>query len=362
VELAPELNGIASWYDKQLGRELLDRNAGLHGNQAVHAVPRGGRNAINLKQPVEFDRTASPAGRLTHRAAGPVYQELTVTTSLPGCPEIRQTVRLYNDLKVIDLCNVVDKDEVFDPEGVFFAFPFDVPDPTFRLQIADAVMRPGQDQLPLSCRDFYSIQQWADVSGPDFGIVFAPLEAPLVILSDFNIYKWADALDFDKGHLYSLPINNYWHTNFRAGQRGEIPVRYRLNSYAGDHDPIRDTQFAWQPFYPLLTTWLESSTSRGRSRSDGSLISIEGDPVVISCIKVSEAKDAIIVRLLEMRGKPSRCRLSFNLPRRRSIARAFAASVLEEPREDLPIDGNSMSVELRPNEIFTLGVVLDAER
>ena len=356
IELSKELDGIASWHDKQLNRELLDAKADFRGNQALHEKPIGGRIAIGRKKPVEFERTASMSGTMVQRVSGRVFQQLTFKTSLPGCPEIRQTVRLYNDLKLVDISNVVAKDEIVEPEGVYFAFPFDVPTPTIRFQIADAVMQPGKDQLALTCHDFYSIQQWADVAGDGFGIVFAPLEAPLVVPSDLNVYKWADKLTFDKGHLYSLALNNYWFTNFRAVQSGQIPSRYRLTSYAGGHDPIRATQFAWQPFYPPLTSWL-TADGRGTWPVAGSLIRAEGDPVVISCIKVAESGDAIIVRLLEMRGQPSRCKLTFTLPVRRQVTRAYAATVLEEPGQSLPVSGNAVTVELRPNEIFTVGVV-----
>ncbi len=356
LTVSPEAGGLVSWFDKRLKRELLDRDADYRGNQAIYETPIGGRDAINKKRPVRFKRVAARDGRWGPRVEGPVFSELTIEASLPSCPRIKQRVRLYNDLELVDVVNAVTKEEVYEPEGVYFAFPFDVPSPEIRFQIADAIMRPGKDQLTYSCQDFYSIQHWVDVCGDGFGVVLAPLEAPVVVASDLNVYKWADQIAFDTGHLYSLVMNNYWYTNFKAGQGGTLTFRYRLTSYARAHDSVRTTRFAWQPFYPLEPVWLTAGQRAGQCLHR-SLLEIEGDPVVVSCLKLAETGDALIVRLLEQRGKPSRCTLKFNLPGGRQIDRACTAAPVETPRDALTVSDNAVAVQLRPNGIATIGVV-----
>ena len=352
----PQRGGLTSWRDKQLGRELLDPKATYLANQAIYERSLDGREAITKKRPTRFKRTVPQGGKLVSQTAGPVFQEMVIETSLPSLPTIRQHVRLYNELKIVDINNVVMKEEVFEPEGVYFAFPFNVPTPEIRFQIANAVMRPGKDQLTYSCQDFYSIQQWADVAGRDFGVILVPLEAPLVLAGGLNAYQWADQIDFNNGHLYSWPMNNYWVCNFRAGQSGTMPFRYRLTSYAGDHDSLRATQFAWQPFYPPMVQWLKPNSKKTPQPSQ-SLVTIEGDPVVVSCVKTAEAQDAIIVRLLEVRGKPARTTLRWNLPGGRKIASAFSADCVERPGSPIAVADNAITVSLRPNEIATVGIV-----
>ncbi len=356
IEVSPDRAGLTSWYDKTLRRELLDAKAPYRGNQAIYETPVGGRDAINRKQPVAFKRTPARSGKLVAHTVGPVFSELTIATSLPTCPRIEQRVRLYNRLDVVDVTNVVTKTETVDPEGVYFAFPFNVPSPEIRLHIANAVMRPGKDQLPLTCHDFYSIQHWADVAGDGFGVVLTPIDAPLVVVSDMNVYTWADKLAFNTGHLYSLVMNNYWYTNFKASQDGTLTFRYRLTAYAGPHDPIRATQTSWGPFHPLRAVWLPESGGEVPTSSQP-LLTLAGDPVIVSCVKVAESDDALIVRLLEMRGKPADCRLTFSLPAGRTVARAFAANVVERPSGPLKTDGNTVSVRLGANEIATIGVI-----
>ncbi len=356
LTVSPRDGGITSWYDKTLQREMLDANAPYKGNQAIYETPIGKREVIDQKKPVAFNRVAALNGKRLRRVQGAVYDELVIETALPTCPRIEQAIRLYHELPVVDVVNIVDKQEVYEPEILYFAFPFSVPAPEIRLQIADAVMRPGKDQLTYTCHDFYSIQHWADIAGDGFGIVLAPLEAPLLSVSDLNAYKWADRITFDKGHLYSMVMNNCWTTNFKAGQGGKIPFRYRLFSYAGRHDPVASTHKAWQPFFPLSPVWLQSATSPAPSVSEP-LLKLEGDPVIVSCIKKAETTDALVIRLLEQRGAPARCTLRFALPGHRRIAKAFSATAVEIPRQPLTVKDDAVTVELRANQIATLLVV-----
>ena len=341
------------WRDKKLDRELLDGAAGISGNQPVLETPLGGREAVSRKQPVTFERTAATNSAWEARVDGPVFSEVTTRASLPGCPAIVQHVRLYHDLPFVEIENVVTKEEVLDPEVFYFAFPFDVPRSEYRLQIADASMRPSADQLPYSCFDFYSIQQWVHVAGPDGGVVFAPLEAPVVSLGGINTYRWADSLSFDNGHVYSMALNNCWDTNFRAGQAGDLRFRYRLAAHAGRGDAALASQLAWPAFHPLRHAWLKPGPPLGPV-APVSFLSVNGDPVLVSAVKQAENGDGIVIRLIEPLGKVCTCALTIALPKTGATPQAFAASVVETPGEPVPVNDGVITVVLRPNEILTI--------
>jgi hypothetical protein len=43
-----------------------------------------------------------------------------------------------------------------------------------------AVVQLNANQLPGSCRNWFTVQRWVDVSNPDCGITWAPLDAPMM--------------------------------------------------------------------------------------------------------------------------------------------------------------------------------------
>ena len=352
IEVSPQAAGWISWRDKLLERELLDRKAKYLGNQPIHERSLDGRDAITAKNPTRFERVVPGDGKIVRRTAGPVFDEFVLETSLPTVPSIRQSIRLYHGLKMVDVENVIDKQEMFEPEGVYFAFPFDVPKPTMRVEIADASMRLGVDQLTYSCQDFYAIQHWLDAAGDGIGVIWAPLECPLVTAGGMNAYQWADKIDFSKAHVFSWVMNNYWVCNFKNGQSGRTTLRYRLTSYAGEQDPARATRFAWQPFQPILPIWLDGKPAE----NERSFASVDGESVLLGCLKTAETKDCLIVRLLEMRGEPAEAVLRLNPPRGRTVARAFRANCLEVEQQPLDVADGSIRLKLKPNEIATVGV------
>lgn len=354
ITIDPANGRWVEWRDKELGRELLDTGGGLAGNLPVHEIPLGGRDAINRKEPVEFERRPAETGRLAACRRGPVFDELVTETALPWSPRITQRIRLYHALDRVELENTVVKERLTDPEAVYFTFPFDVDAPQFRLQIPWATMRPGVDQLPLSCQDFYSVQQWVDVAGDGFGILFAPLEAPVVTLSGWNVYRWADAVDFERGHVYSLAMNNYWHTNFKASQEGTATFRYVLWSYAGPWDPWQASRRAWQPFQPLVPIALPREADERVPWLPPSWLSVEGGPLVVVGVKVAETEPDLVLRLWEPRGQDAEATLTFRLPGGKTVARAREAGILEQPGKTLPVEDGAVRVRVPAGAVYTL--------
>jgi len=85
---------------------------------------------------------------------------------------------------------------------------------------------------------------------------------------------------------------------------------------------------------------------------------VQSNSVVISCIKLAQADDAIILRLLEQHGKPSHCAVKLNLPGNWKIISAYTADAIERRRDVLAVSvDNIIKVNLRPYEIVTIGFV-----
>jgi alpha-mannosidase len=134
---------------------------------------------------------------------------------------------------------------------VHIAFPFAVPNGQVRYDVAGAVVRPGEDQLPGSCKNFFSVNSWVDVSAADYGITLATPDIPLAEFGQMTAEQpWRT--DVASGTaVYSYVLNNYWHTNFRADQSGMIDFHYALKPH-GPFDATNASNFGQDQREPLI--------------------------------------------------------------------------------------------------------------
>jgi hypothetical protein len=71
-------------------------------------------------------------------------------------------------------------------------------------------------QIPgLSANSYYTLQRAAIIGNPtDYALIWAPLDAPLVMPNEIKFDRWEVAPWRWNGFLASMPVNHYWHTNF----------------------------------------------------------------------------------------------------------------------------------------------------
>lgn len=125
------------------------------------------------------------------------------------------------------------------PQATYLVFPFALPGATVRLNLAGQPVIPCIDQLPSVCRDYFTVQDWADFGDGDCDMRLALPINPLVQLGGFHIGKL----------FLGWVTNNYWETNFQPVQPGLVTARYRLEPYAGRSPtasgPRRSTRRPW---------------------------------------------------------------------------------------------------------------------
>ncbi len=371
VTVDAKTGGISSLYDKELDRELVDRTSPWPLNTYIYEQPVGGRKAVDdMTKRATFNRWAPESAKIETGWRGPVASSLTVKSSPKMCAALEQRIVLYDDVKRVDLVNVLDKEETFAPEAVYFAFPFEVGPglpaapaakpvrvpPGIRFEIADADMAPGKEQLPGTTLDWHTVQNWVEFSGKDARVVWSPVEAPLVQFGDINTGKWLTRLDLANAWVFSYAMNNYWMTNFKASQEGRVEFRYSLTSAppagagtAADSasDRVAASRFGWDVHTPLVAAWLPAR-NKGRFKTAGeSFLSIDQPNVIIQALWL-DADGTPVARLREIAGKDTEARLAS------AVFLGFSTSS-SGGHETVEID--SIPVRLRPFEIRTVRLV-----
>jgi len=243
---------------------------------------------------------------------GPLVASLQIESGAPGCNRLIREVRVVDGLDRVELVNHVDRKSVREKDGVHFGFGFNVPGGTVRMETPWAVVRPNVDQLPGSCRNWFTVQRWVDVSNGDRGITWAPIDAPLMqiggmtanLLGAVAFREWmTNALDSQT--IYSWAQNNHWHTNYKIDQPGVTTFRYVLRPHRGGYSAALAARFGLETTRPLLVA------AASGVKAPGTLFSLSSPGVLVETLKVSEDGKALIVRLFGVSGKPESVTLNW---------------------------------------------------
>ncbi len=315
---------ISSLVWKERNIELVDGRRDMGLNDYFYVPGYDPKRAVRNTQP-----------RVTVKERGPLVASLLIESLAPGCKSLAREIRLVQGLDRVMLANSLDKSQVRTKESAHFAFPFQVPDGTIRVDAGWGIVRPGADQLAGACLDYLSVQNWADVSGRDYGVTLAVPDAPLVEPGEITdetrnasgTRSWRK--DWTGGTtLFSYIINNYWHTNYRSDQEGPLTFRYALAPH-GLFDAAQARRFGTEISQPLLVAASAASSAAG-----GSLVEVSPATVLAASVKPSQDGKAVMVRLYGASGRPEKAQV--RVPGA-GTAKVFVSNLLEEKL--LPVDG-----------------------
>jgi hypothetical protein len=238
---------------------------------------------------------------------GPLVASLRVESEAPGCRKLTREVRVLDGINRVEITNRVDKEKVREKEGVHFAFPFNVPEGVVRMDIPWAVARPEADQIPGSCKNWFTVQRWVDISSQDFGVTWSTLDAPLVELGAITAETpWMKSIASSQT-LYSYVMNNYWHTNYKADQEGPVVFRYALQPH-GQFESAAAARFGMESSQPLIPVPVGQGV-----REVPSLLSIAPEGVLAAGLEPVDGGRSLLLRLFGASGKPEQVRLEGRL-------------------------------------------------
>ena len=356
LQLDARSGAVISLLDKESGRELVDRDA-KHGfaQMIVRSPETGAEEAIRIMG-------------VSVSEAGPVYTTIKLKGEMPCCPRVTEEITLYHALKRVDLAARILRDSTPTRE-LYFAFPFLVQDPQFRFEATDSVIEPTRDQWPGSNTDYYAVQHWADVFNDERGVVWAPLDTPMVefgglwpgyvssahhgVTPPGYGHEFLRPGELRRGHIYSLVSYNNFCTNFINVQPSEYLIRYSFSTHKGDWRGGRAEEFGWNALNPPLAVWM-NGPREGDLPSSASFCRVEPGNVVLLTLKRAEDGDGYIVRLIETEGKESEAEVKVPCL---SILRAFETNLVEENQQPLPCARHAVKTILKPFAIATIRLV-----
>jgi hypothetical protein len=322
VRINDQTGAIENLFSRSLGRELVDPKAATALNDFFY-LP-----GSDLKG---LQRNGIPQIRVKDN--GPLVASLLMESEAPGCKRLLREVRVIDGLDRVEIINTIDKLPVRSKEGLHFGWGFDVPNGTMRMDVGWAAVRPEQDQIPASCKNWFSVQRWVDISNERFGVTWCPLDAPLVevggitanlVGSQTDYRAWIQHLEPSQT-LYSWVMNNHWHTNYRADQEGPTVFRYAIYAHKGfaADEAARFGVSCSQAL--LVATAFTSQKPEPR-------LKLSSQRVAVSVLKPSDDGRGTIVRLFGASGTAERVKLTWAEP---VPHRIWLSDLSEEPKQEV---------------------------
>ena len=310
LEIDKTTGAVSNLFDKELKRELIDPENPYKMGQAIHET-------LPDRNTYKPSHTSVSNVKIESGTSGEVWESIKISADLDGMNKgtekspggLDMEIRLYKNVKKIGLKYTAHKQIVTDPEALYVAFPFALPDSRIVFETIGGTLTQG-GQLPGSSSDWNVAQNFVSVRGKSGQIVITSDEIPLWQFSDFNMGKFERYPKPGKTWLYSWVMNNYWFTNFRAYQEAGFSWSYQITS---DRDTTNTfaAKFGWgeRNIFPTRT-FPPGKPELNEVMSQNLKIEGAENVLLVNSRPVRNAGNALLLHFRELDGKSSEITIS----------------------------------------------------
>ena len=352
---------MKSIFDKELQRDIVDKKSPYKFGQYLYVTGGDGDtqmiNPFPALPPGHLTIHPSSHGRLLGVAHLPWGQSIRITSSDVNTPVIETEILLFNDQKKIEFRYRIHKNYTTAKEAVYFAFPAAVEHPEFAFASQQGWFDPAKDLMKGGSLEWFTVQQWMAVHDNALSVGIVPEDAPLASFGDINRGTWPGDFKPASGTIFSYAMNNYWHTNYRAGQGGDFTFRYAITS-GRELDGPALTRLGWEEMRPVELDHVVGQDKVGNPPrplppAGSNFLDISANDVVLVTWKEAEDGHGTILRLAEIAGRASETTVAFH---HSQFASAHLCSGMEDNTAALPVDGQAIHLSFRPFEVLTVRV------
>jgi hypothetical protein len=97
---------------------------------------------------------------------------------------------------------------------------------------------PYEDQLPGTCRDYFSIDGWVRYGTPAGRWLWVTRDAPLVTFGEHDVLARRTGPSERPSRVLAMVFNNVWFTNFVADSHGAFAFQFDLAWQPPDQPPL----------------------------------------------------------------------------------------------------------------------------
>jgi alpha-mannosidase len=353
---------IQSIFDKQLSRELIDQKSPYKFGQYIYVTGGDGQTRIinpfkALPLPKLTDHPAQDGEYLGARKTPWGYSIRTHNSGV-NTPAIDLEVLLFDRQKRIEFRYNVQKDYTNAKEALYFAFPVAVTPPRFTYATQQGWVDPAKDLFKGASLEWFSVQKWMAAVDSHLAVGIVPVDAPLASFGDINRGEWPGEFEPKTSTIFSYAMNNYWDTNYRAGQGGAFTFRYVLTS-AEQLDPAELTRMGWESMQAVGLDHVIDQDKVGDPEkplppTGASWVEMSNPNIVLVTWKLAEDGNGTILRLQETAGQATEANIALPLSALRS---ANLCNGVEDDLGKLDVSGKRIQLKFQPHEVLTVRLV-----
>ncbi|MBL8880258.1 MAG: hypothetical protein JNG88_14185, partial [Phycisphaerales bacterium] len=310
VAIDAQRGGIRELIDKTNATSLIDACAEWLLGQVVYET-LGNREQLEGFMLDDYARRSLDSVIVEGAIDGPIWTSLQFHGEMPGCAGpggVRCEIRLFHPEKRLDLVYTAQKRRVYEPEGIYVAFPFAPSDGRVIYETLGGIVAPETDIIPGTSSDWQTAQAFAAAQWPASQVVLSSSEIPLIQFGGINTGKFQRNMQIDHPHMYSWVMNNYWTTNFCASQEGEFRWGYSITSSASASTGTA-TRFGWSKRVPLLARVIPGGGA-ARPLQQRSVMPIDAQNLLMVAARPAADGRGVILHFREVEGRAAR--LSIN--------------------------------------------------
>ena len=328
IDFDAQTGSIKSLFDKKLQLEMVDADSSLPLGAFVYET-LGNRTQLIHSTLTEYDRKGLTDVRIWAGTNGSIYQSIHIEGKSGCCNDdfgVKLEIRLFHNEKRIELNYAVKKTPITDPDGIYIAFPFKLDNAKLYFDVQGGTVSSGENQLEGSASDWNTVQNFVTARNDKAQFIVGSNLIPMFQMGGICTGQYQRKKTYEFPHVYSWVTNNYWHTNFRASQEGELQWSYYLTSESDVSNTIA-TRFGWASRVPVYARVMPEGKANNLPMSYSSF-SFSKNNLLMTSATPSIDKGYILINVRELDGNPTPLQITGSAGK---ILEFSVVTAIEEP-------------------------------
>lgn len=231
-------SGIKEFIDKKTGKSML-AESGVPFFTPISEVTEIRTNVYEerrrLGRNIRGQHAAVHIGKLRQiecTERGKVFTTLAFDYELFGASHARVIVKFYERIPRVDYKLQLAKNNSRDIESIYMPMTVALKDAQVYLKKGEEPFRPGIDQIPGTCMEYYISDSGAAFIGKEKSAIINSLDVPLIAMGELKHHpiRLCDGkAENNQRLLHSWIMNNTWETNFKMDLGGYSEFCYILS-------------------------------------------------------------------------------------------------------------------------------------